>query len=98
MDDGLFHLIIYMWAGKDMVDTLPLALITVGASDIMITKSILSEVVQTVLRELLENIAVRAIVEVAGDEEVGIGRKGTDRVDGLTETVYGSLTEGMAVS
>ena len=42
MDDRLFHLIIYMRAGEDMVDTLPLALIAVGAFDVVLTPPAIS--------------------------------------------------------
>ena len=48
MDEGSIHLIIYRRRAEDVVDALPLALITVSASDTVLTSGRLSEVMEVV--------------------------------------------------
>lgn len=81
-----------------MVDTLPLALVAVGAFDAVFTTGILREIMQPMTVYPAKDIAVRAIVEVASDEEFGLWRDSTDGVDGLAEAVDGCLTERTAIA
>ena len=72
VDIGRIHLIIYWSTGEDMVDTLPLALIAVGASDTIRAMSRLRKILEPMLTDLLEDVAVRPIVKIAGNQNTGI--------------------------
>ena len=80
MDEGSVHLIIYIRAGKDMIDALPLALITIGATDTVLSLRLLSKITETMPIDLLEDRAIRTVVEVTGYNEFGIWRDGMDGV------------------
>lgn len=98
MDEGRIHLIIYIRAGEDVIDTLPLAFVTVGAFDTVFAMGISREIMQPMTVYLLEDITVRSIVEVACDDEVGIWRDGMDGVDGLAKASCGCLPEGPTIA
>ena len=76
-----------------MVDTLPLALVAIGAFYTICASGILRQVADTLAADLLEHRTVRAVVEVAGNEDLGIRGDGADRVQRLTEAVSHSPTE-----
>ena len=56
-----------------MIDTLPLALITVGAFDTIFASGFFREILNAMLTDLLEDRAIRTVVEVASDEDLCIG-------------------------
>ena len=98
MDESRVHLIIYIRGAEDVVDALPLAFIAVSASHTVGTRGIFCKVMEAVLADLVEKVAVWAIVEVASHQELGFRRDGSDGVDGLAEAVCGGLTERTAIT
>ena len=98
MDEGRVHLIIYRARSEDMIDALPLALIAVCASDTVFPSGISRKIIKTMTVNLLEDVAIRAVVEVAGYDEVGIRRDGMDGVYRLAKAICNGLTEGTAVT
>ena len=84
MNAGTFHLIIYRARREDVVDTLPLALIAISTFNTIITMRILREVIKTVPTDLLEDRAIRTVVEIPSYDESGIWRDGMDGIYRLT--------------
>ena len=76
-----------------MVDTLPLAPITVSAMHTVRAMCILRQVTDTMTTDMLEHRTVRAIVEVAGNQYLDIRRQGIERINRLTEAICHGLTE-----
>ena len=73
MDEGSIYLIIQIRAGENVVDALPLTFITIRTSDAVLTMGIFCKVIKSVLTNLLEDRTIWAIVEVASNDDVGIG-------------------------
>ena len=81
-----------------MIDALPLALIAISASDTVFPLCLFSKIPKAMLTDLLKDRAIRAVVEVASNEDLCIGGYGMDRIDRLAETVSNCLAEGTAVT
>jgi hypothetical protein len=55
-----------------VVDALPAATIAVSTSSTVVAWGLCSQVVKSLTGELLKNGTIRAIVEIAGDEDSGL--------------------------
>ena len=98
VDVSRVHLIIYIRGAKDVVDTLPLTLVAIGALNTICASGIFCEVADTLTTDLLEHRTVRTVVEVAGNEDLGICGNGTDGVQRLTEAVSHNLAKGATIA
>ena len=81
-----------------MVDTLPLALVSVGSPDAMLTAGVLGEVTQAVLANAPQSATVGPDVQVACHYAMGICRVSLQRVNALTQAVSNGQTEGTAIA
>ena len=98
MDISRIHLIIYIGTAKNVVDALPLALVTVGAFHAICTSGIACEVADALAADLLEHWVIRAVVEVAGNKDLSIGGDGTDGVERQAEAVGNGLAERLRIA
>ena len=81
-----------------MVDTPPLALITVSASDTILSFCSLRKIQYTVLTNLLEGWTIHFIIEIACNQNLRIGLQILNGINGLTKAISNDLSEGTAVA
>ena len=98
VDKSRIHLIIYRTRSEDMVDTPPLALITVSASDTILSFCSLRKIQYTVLTNLLEGWTIHFIIEIACNQNLRIGLQILNGINGLTKAISNDLSEGTAVA
>ena len=78
------HLIIYRARRKDVIDTLPLTLVTIGASDTILSLSLFCKTQDAVLADLTESRTISTIVEITGNQNKCLGVHTLDGINRLT--------------
>ena len=79
VDIGLLDIVQQNRTDKDMVNTLPEALITVGTLSTMSSFDVTSNMMQTILNEILQGRTVRIVIEVSRHNDLGIRGQLTNR-------------------
>ena len=67
-----------------MVDTLPLALISISATHTVLSFGLFGKIPDAMLTDLSKDRTVWTVVEITSDDKFGIGRDGTNGVYRLT--------------
>ena len=98
VDKSRIHLIIYRTRSEDMVDTPPLALITVSASDTILSFCSLRKIQDAVLADLTESRTISTIVEIASNQNLGLGVQAMDRINRLAQAISHDFAEGTAIA
>lgn len=83
MDEDRVHLIIYRGRHEDVVETVPFALIAIGALHPITAAGLLGYVPQVVLSDAYQRRGVVVVVEIAADQDTGIWRDSPNGVDSL---------------
>ena len=97
MDKSSVHLIIYRARRKDVIDTLPLTLIAVCASDSILSLSIFCKVQDAVLADLTDSRTISTVVEIASNQNKCLGGQAMDRINRLTKTICHDFAERTAI-
>ena len=93
MDKNRVHLIIYRGRHDDMIQTVPLALIAIGALHPITALCLLGDILQVVTGNVLHGWGVVIVIEVAADQDPGVRCDGPDGIHGLQQTVGSLHTE-----
>jgi len=98
MDESRVHLIIYIKGAKDMVDTLPLALIAVAPTNAILSLGIFRQVQNTVLTDLTESRTFSTVIKITCNQNLCLGIQTRDGIKRLAKAVYRCLTEGPTIA
>ena len=93
MDKRRVHLIIYRRRYDNMIQTVPLALIAIGALHPITAPCLLGDILQIVTGNVLNGWGVVIVIEVAADQDPCIGCDGPDGIHSLQQTVGSLHTE-----
>ena len=70
-----------------MINTLPLALIAIGASNTILASGIFCQISEVMLTDLSEGRTISPIIKITGDENLGFGTQVLDGIYRLTKTI-----------